>query len=388
MRRALLVATVVAVLSCVVFGGHWYLIRRLVIDPRVPWPFGSALATLIEALGLTLVVAPVLEHRLGPERVRPLARAAATWMGVAFFLLVGCLATDLLVFTATTAFADPGNAVGAGTELARLRAAGVAVFAAFAAGTGMAVVRRPPPVRRREIRLARWPPPLDGYRIVQVSDVHLGPLLGRAFAADVVARVNALAPDLIAITGDLVDGTVEHLRDAAAPFADLAARDGVFFVTGNHDYYSGADAWIAELRRFGIRVLRNERVTVGRDGAVFDLAGVDDRQARLFGGDHGEDVPRAMAGRDPARAVVLLAHDPGTFKRAVAHDVDLQVSGHTHGGQIWPFRYFVRLAIPWVDGHHRVGASQLYVSRGTGFWGPPMRFLAPAEITELVLRAA
>jgi predicted MPP superfamily phosphohydrolase len=221
-----------------------------------------------------------------------------------------------------------------------------------------------------------------------VSDVHLGALIGRPFAEAVVARVNALGPDLVAITGDLVDGSVRHLRDAAAPFAGLAARDGTYFVTGNHDYYSGADAWIAEIRRLGIRVLRNERVTLGPDGARFDLAGVDDRQARLFGGDHGEDVPRALAGRDPARAVVLLAHDPGTFRRAVRHDVDLQVSGHTHGGQLWPFRWLVRLVVPWVDGHHRVGASQLYVSRGTGFWGPPMRFLAPAEITELVLRAA
>jgi predicted MPP superfamily phosphohydrolase len=136
-----------------------------------------------------------------------------------------------------------------------------------------------------------------------------------------------------------------------------------------------------------MRVLRNERVTIGAGDAVFDLAGVDDRNAHFFGGDHGEDVPRALAGRDPTRAVVLLAHDPGTFKRAVRHGVDLQLSGHTHGGQIWPFEYLVRLAIGWVAGHYRRGGSQLWVSRGTGFWGPPMRLGAPAELTEIVLRA-
>jgi predicted MPP superfamily phosphohydrolase len=389
MKLKVLAGAFVAVLVGVVVTGHWYLVRRLALDPALPGPLAPAVALLICGFGASLVAAPVLEHVLGPHRVRPFALAASTWMGVAFFVLVGLLASDLVLFvTASTALADPGGGGEAGTLVARVRAAAAAGFAAFAAGAGAAAVRRPPGVRRREIRLARWPRALDGYRLVQVSDVHLGPLLGRTFAEGIVARVNSLEPDLVAITGDLVDGAVEHLRDAAAPFAGLAARDGVFFVTGNHDYYSGADAWIAELRRLGIRVLRNEHVTLGRDGGRFDLAGVDDRQAWLFGGDHGEDVPRALAGRDPSRAVVLLAHDPGTFRRAARHDVDLQLSGHTHGGQIWPFRYLVRLAVPWVDGHHVVGSSQLYVSRGTGFWGPPMRFLAPAEITELVLRAA
>jgi len=388
MRLRLLAAAFVAVLLGVVVAGHWYLARRLVLDSALPAPVGAALVALVAGLGAALVAAPIAEHRLGPARVRPLARVAATWLGVAFFLLVGLLAADGLLATASTAFAAPDAAVDGGTLVARLRAAAAVVFAAAAAAVGLASARRPPAVRRREIRLARWPPALDGYRIVQVSDVHLGALLGRPFAEAVVARVNGLGADLVAITGDLVDGAVHHLRDAAAPFGGLAARDGVFFVTGNHDYYSGADAWIAELRRLGIRVLRNERVTLGRDGACFDLAGVDDRQARLFGGDHGEDVPRALAGRDPGRAVVLLAHDPGTFRRAVRHDVDLQVSGHTHGGQLWPFGWLVRLAVPWVEGHHRAGASQLWVSRGTGFWGPPMRLRAPAEISELVLRPA
>jgi uncharacterized protein len=221
---------------------------------------------------------------------------------------------------------------------------------------------------------------------VQISDLHLGPLLDRRFAAAVVAAANALAPDLVAVTGDLVDGSVERVGAEAAPLGELSARDGVFFVTGNHDYYSGVDAWVERVRALGIRVLRNERVTVGDGAAAFDLAGVEDHHAHLVSTRHREDVPGALAGRDAARPVVLLAHDPQTFPAAAALGVDLQLSGHTHGGQIWPFAFLVRLATPFVAGLHRRGGSQLYVSRGTGFWGPAMRVLAPAEITELVLR--
>jgi predicted MPP superfamily phosphohydrolase len=239
-----------------------------------------------------------------------------------------------------------------------------------------------------EVALARWPRALDGFRIVQISDLHVGPLLDRRFAADVAARVNALAPDLVAVTGDLVDGSVARVGAEVEPLGAIRARHGVFFVTGNHDYYSGADGWVARVLELGWRALRNERVAIEAEGTGFEIAGVDDHNGRLVEPGGGEDLERALGGRDPGRAVVLLAHDPTTFKRASRIGVDLQLSGHTHGGQIWPFRWFVRAVIPWIEGLHRVGASALYVSRGTGFWGPPMRLGAPAEISELVLRAA
>jgi predicted MPP superfamily phosphohydrolase len=241
-------------------------------------------------------------------------------------------------------------------------------------------------VRHVSIDLARGSRGLDGYRIVQISDLHIGHILGRDFAAEVVARVNALDPHLVAITGDLVDGDVATLREEVAPFAELRARDGVYFVTGNHDYYSGAEAWVARVRELGIRVLRNEHVSVGLPGAELDLAGVEDHHANLVASDAAEDLPRALAGRDAERPVVLLAHDPTTFRQAARLGVDLQLSGHTHGGQIWPFRWAVRLVLRFVAGHYRRGSSQLWVSRGTGFWGPPMRLLAPAEITAITLR--
>jgi predicted MPP superfamily phosphohydrolase len=225
-----------------------------------------------------------------------------------------------------------------------------------------------------------------GFRIVQISDLHIGPILGRAFAEQLVARANALEPDLVALTGDLVDGGVGQLADEVAPLAGLRARHGVYFVTGNHDHYSGARRWCEKARELGMHVLRNQRVEIRDGDTAFDLVGVDDHHGSHFGRGGGEDLGAALDGRDRSRPAVLLAHDPSTFKRASTMAVDLQISGHTHGGQIWPFGILVHLAVPCVAGRFRRNGAELYVSRGTGFWGPPMRLFAPAEITEIVLR--
>ena len=172
------------------------------------------------------------------------------------------------------------------------------------------------------------------------------------------------------------------LREMVAPIGKLEAKHGVFFVTGNHEYYSGVDPWIAELTRLGVRVLRNERVTIGDGADSFDLAGVDDHSSHGFAPGHGPDLERALAGRDPARALVLLAHQPRQVRRAAKYGVELQLSGHTHGGQIWPWHYLVKLQQGGLlAGRYERQGTQLYVSRGTGYWGPPMRLGAPAEVT-------
>jgi predicted MPP superfamily phosphohydrolase len=173
-------------------------------------------------------------------------------------------------------------------------------------------------------------------------------------------------------------------------YANLRAKDGVFFVTGNHEYYSGVDAWLAHLGTLGVRVLRNERLALreGAAGGGLDLAGVDDHSARQFGRGHGTDLEKALGGRDPSRALVLLAHQPKTILTAVKHAIDLQLSGHTHGGQIWPWGYAVRVDQPHVAGLHDHEGAKIYVSRGTGYWGPPVRIGAPAEITRIELVSA
>jgi hypothetical protein len=216
----------------------------------------------------------------------------------------------------------------------------------------------------------------------------MGPTLRRDFAEQIVAQVNALDPDVIAITGDLVDGSVDRLRELVAPLAGLRAKHGVYFVTGNHEYYSNAVAWCEELTRLGLRVLRNERVPIGSGSESYYLAGVDDYKASQFGNGHGADLSRALQGADPSRPVVLLAHQPLAVREAQEKGVDLVLSGHTHGGQIWPWHFFVRLQQPVVRGLHRFGSTQIYVNSGTGYWGPPMRIGAPAEITKIVLESS
>ncbi|MBC7858012.1 MAG: metallophosphoesterase, partial [Burkholderiaceae bacterium] len=236
------------------------------------------------------------------------------------------------------------------------------------------------------VTLPNLGPDLDGFTIVQITDVHIGNTVGRDFIEDLVARVNALQPDLIAVTGDLVDGTVADLRDRAAPLANLRAPHGVYFVTGNHEYYSGVDAWLAELTRLGMTPLRNTHVTITRGTSSFHLAGVDDHGADMYPG-HGADYAAALATRTPHLPTILLAHQPRQIHAASSHAPDLQLSGHTHGGQIWPWHYIVSLQQGGLlAGRYTIGATQLHVSRGAGYWGPPVRVGAPPELTRVILR--
>jgi hypothetical protein len=388
MRRFVLGLAFVTVILGVVLGLHRYLLERLVFDAGLQGAARAAAGGAIVVLGGLLVAFPIAERGLGAARVRWLAWPASIWMGFAFLLVVLFAATDLALWLAGGAAVAAGLAAEAPLAgPSPTRALGVLATGAVLAAVALRSGLRPPSARRVEVRLRRWPRALDGLRIVQISDVHLGSLLGRRFAADLARRVNALGPDLVAVTGDLVDGSVRHLAREVEPLRALRARLGVYFVTGNHDHYSGADDWAGMASSLGMRVLRNERVAIEADGASFDLAGVEDHHAHLVSGAHAEDLPAALDGRDPDRPVILLAHDPSTFKEASRRGVDLQLSGHTHGGQIFPFGLLVRLAVPFVAGLYERNGSLLYVSRGTGFWGPPMRLLAPAEITELVLRA-
>jgi predicted MPP superfamily phosphohydrolase len=246
-------------------------------------------------------------------------------------------------------------------------------------GYGTYGVLRGPRVKRVTVPLAKLPRAAHGYRIAVVSDIHLGPILGRGFAQTVVDTVNSTRPDLIAVVGDLVDGSVKDLGPAAAPLAQLEARHGSWFVTGNHEYFSGAEQWVAEVRRLGLRPLENARAEL----PWFDLAGVNDVTGEREG--QGPDYAKALDDRDTARACVLLAHQPVQIHEAVRHGVDLQLSGHTHGGQLWPGNFIAAAANPTLAGLDRYGDTQLYVSRGAGAWGPPTRVGAPSDVTVIEL---
>ncbi len=344
------------VVFAILGAGHFYIWLQLVWPLPSPWRWiGTALLVL---LAPSLPWSRRVSRGMPREAARPYQLFGYLWFGLATYLLLGAAASHMAV------------ALGAAQPMAALLASGGAVATVL---YGVSHVARGPRVRRVEVPLENLPIP--SYTVVQLTDVHIGTMLGREFATSVVEQVNALAPDLIVITGDFIDGRLSELRPHVEPFRHLRARDGVYAVTGNHEYYWNAEAWLAHIRSLGIRVLRNEHVTIAN---AFQLAGVDDSTA-------GEDLPRALEGRDPKLPLVLLAHHPRTIVRAAPAGVDLQLSGHTHGGQLLPLGWLARLFDPKVSGLGRFGKSWLYVSEGTGYWGPPMRVGTTQEITAIRL---
>jgi predicted MPP superfamily phosphohydrolase len=252
--------------------------------------------------------------------------------------------------------------------------------------TGFISARRRPGIVEVRIPVLGLPQALHGFSIAQISDVHVGPTIKRGFVERIVRRVNALNADMIAVTGDLVDGSVQQLSAHTAPLAGLTARHGTYFVTGNHEYYSGERAWTDEIRRLGMRVLKNEHVVLEHDGTSLVLAGVTDYSAHHFDPAQRSDPAAALRGAPAdAGAKILLAHQPSSASAAAQAGFDVQISGHTHGGQFWPWNLFVHLFQPFTSGLHRLKNLWIYVSRGTGYWGPPNRFGVPSEITRIRL---
>ena len=248
--------------------------------------------------------------------------------------------------------------------------------------------RRTARVVRIDVPITGLPAALHGFSVAQISDIHVGPTIKQAYLERIVARVNSLGADMVAITGDLVDGQVAHLQRHVAPLAGLTSTHGTFFVTGNHEYYSGAHAWIDELRRLGLTVLMNEHVVLqhGSGQAALVVAGVADFSAHHFDVAHRSDPAAAMAGAPPhAQVRLLLAHQPRSAQAASDAGFDLQLSGHTHGGQFWPWMHFVKFQQPFTAGLNRLQNLWVYTNSGTGYWGPPKRFGVPSEITHLRL---
>ncbi|WP_162795815.1 metallophosphoesterase, partial [Nonomuraea lactucae] len=270
--------------------------------------------------------------------------------------------------------------------LGRATAAIAGVSALGTVGYGVRTALGDPVIEPVKITVPRLDARLSGLRVAVVSDIHLGPLTGTAHVERIVRMVNSLRPDVVTIVGDLVDGTVAELGEQARPLGELEARYGSYFVTGNHEYYTanGPQEWIEELAELGVRSLRNERVEIRHQGGVLDLAGVNDVNGATV--NDGPDFDKALGGRDTGRAAVLLAHQPIQATEAARRGVGLQLSGHTHGGQMVPFDRVVPLQQPVVSGLGRVDGMQVYVTRGAGFWGPPVRVGAPPEITLVELQ--
>jgi predicted MPP superfamily phosphohydrolase len=266
--------------------------------------------------------------------------------------------------------------------------AGILSTSGLLTGYGLYEARRRPAVERVTIPLDGLPPAFEGYRIVQISDMHVGPTIKRDWSEMVTEIVNGQGADAVVFTGDLPDGSVPALRDDVAPLARLEAPDGLFFVTGNHEYYSGVLPWLDEVRRLGFTVLINEHRLIERDGGKIVMAGITDWYGGDFLESHRMDPEAALAGAPPGAVRILLAHQPRQIFAAAKQGVDLQLSGHTHGGQYIFWNVLAALQQPYIKGLHRYGSCWIYVNRGTGYWGPPLRIGVPSEITLISLTRA
>jgi predicted MPP superfamily phosphohydrolase len=356
----------------------WRLIPALGFAPALQWLLAALLLASFVLMPLSLAARRIRRQPLS-DRV---AWSGVVTMGLFSSLFVLTLLRDLLALPlAVVALWLPAPG-----WLAPASALAVPVAAAVVTLWGYVNARRTARVVRVDVPIAGLAPELHGFSIAQISDVHVGPTIKRGYVEAIVARTNALQADMVAVTGDLVDGPVQHLAWHVAPLAGLRSRHGTFFVTGNHEYYSGAQAWVDELRRLGLQVLMNEHVLLRHGGASLALAGVADFGAHNFEAAHRSDPQAAIAGAPAdARVRVLLAHQPRSAIAAARSGFDLQLSGHTHGGQFLPWRWFVRLQQPFTAGLHRWQGMWVYTSRGTGYWGPPKRLGAPSEITHLRL---
>lgn len=378
-----------------VLGGGWYYVGSRLLGPlrlsagqvRLVW----TLIVVLAATGpLSFVVGATLPRSALTDTFQWLAYVV---MGLFSLIFVGLVARDLLILLARgldAAVGWPRLPVDPERRAALLRGANGVLMGLVGgiAGVGGWQARRLAAVVHVDVPVAGLPASLDGFRIAQITDIHIGPTLHGPWLTEVVQAVNALSADVVAVTGDLIDGRVPELRADVAPLGGLLARHGVYFVTGNHEYYWDAPAWLAEIGRLGLRVLENEHVVVEHGGGRVLVAGVPDLTSASMPGGKVSDPSAALAGAPEVDVKVLLAHQPRSAFAAAAAGFQVQLSGHTHGGQYFPFTWLVKLAQPFDAGLHVLDQLQIYVSRGTGYWGPPLRLGAPAEITLLTLRRA
>jgi uncharacterized protein len=378
LRPYLIGLTITAILA-LLFGVPWW---TLVLG-NTQWPVAVVVAGTVAFAG-ALVAFPVLMYLgHGSRHWDWAASTGDSILGVIWVLFVWALLGNVLRLALVIGgVADPvrSRTVAAATV-------GVSLVLLL---WGYVEAMRVPRVRRLDITLPRLGAGLDGVRVVLLTDTHYGPIDRVRWSAGVVAAVNDLDADIVCHTGDIADGSVSQRWDQAAPLATVKARLARTYVTGNHEYFGEADGWLDHMRELGWEPLHNRHIVVERAGSRLVIAGVDDATAAASGRPgHRTDHAAALSGADPDLPVLLLAHQPKQIGGAVTHGVDLQISGHTHGGQIWPFNLLVRLDQPVVRGLSRHGErTQLYTSRGTGFWGPPFRVFAPSEITVLTLRSA
>jgi len=376
---------------------YGYIGWRIIVPAAFGFPVNLIL-WLVVAVSFILLFAPFILRASGAEGIGVGIIAWAAYLTFGFFTLlfaflvakdviflltigvqkIASFGRDMFVSTASAADSvDPDRR----RLLVNSLNVGILFVTGGLTGYGMFQALKKPAVLTVDLPIKDLHPDLDGFTIVQITDIHVGPTIKRGFVQEVVDTVNGLKPDLIALTGDLVDGSVRQLQHDVAPLAELKAPFGYYFITGNHEYYSGVKQWVAETTRLGFTVLLNEHRVVERGEGRLLMAGVTDYSAGQFDPSQASDPHKAIAGAPECHVKVLLAHQPKSIYKAAEVGYDYVISGHTHGGQYFPYHFLAALAQPYISGLHTHDKTRIYVSRGTGYWGPPLRIGAPSEIT-------
>jgi predicted MPP superfamily phosphohydrolase len=312
-----------------------------------------------------------------------LTLVSSVWMGFSLYFFLLALGSDLIRL-AHKLF-PLGLRLSIGQSLLCRRVLLISISAGALMIGGYALVEaRHLRVTRLEIFLPGLAAEMDGFSLVQVSDIHYGMLTENGKLSKIVDRINELEADAVVITGDLVDEGVSHMEEMAIPLARLKSRQGIFAVTGNHEFYAGVDRAVAIMKKAGITVLRNEKA--GLPGGL-QLLGIDDPTGSRRIGNPVPDFDKILSQLDPKKPSILLYHQPIQFEKVASSGIGLQLSGHTHGGQLYPIILISRKIYPLSPGMHQKGENFLYVSRGVGTWGPPMRLGSPPELVYIVLRA-
>ncbi|MCW5212195.1 metallophosphoesterase [Desulfobulbus sp. TB] len=374
---------------------HYYFWQRMVKDSGLSRTGQQIGCIVVLLLFLLLPTSRIVAKWFSVQQLYYLLWFAYLWLGILMLFVFFFLFTDSFkilfwlyrCFGAVTRGAKQQNVPEQSRRrfLAQSIALSASVTVLGISAFGVKKCLEPPTVNRLSVKISGLSSAFKGFSIVQISDVHIGTMSMRSELDEIVRSVNKLQPDLIAITGDLVDGDPAEIAGELAPLAELKAQNGVFFVTGNHEYYSGIERWLPEIKKLGITVLTNSRTEIRRKDEVIILAGVNDQQAGRFGREHAPDFGKALGEIDKKSTVILLAHQPKAVEQAAPYGVDLVLSGHMHGGQIWPFNYLTPLQQPYLKGFYQYQNTLLYVNQGTGYWGPPMRVGTYKEISVFTL---
>ena len=392
MSKTLIFIIFFSAATIIVLSIHYYLWLRLIRDTGLSGLYKNIGTYSLIAFTLSFPIALLADRILPLKYSFPLLWLSYLWLGVMMLLFFLLFSIDMIkiiiyIFQKLTMAGEEITNPERREFVSGLIASAASTIVLISSGIGVKNYYSNATVKKFNVSLKGLPEALKGFKIVQISDLHLGQMMTKKILEQIVDQVNSLKPDLIAITGDLADGSTAKLLSEANPLKNLKAEKGIYFVTGNHEYYSGVENWTLAIEKMGIKVLNNENIKIRREDDYFYLAGVTDHEGKNFGQEHASDFKKALSGLGNGKKKILLAHQPIAVQKASEYGTDLVLAGHTHGGQIWPFNYLVYLQQPYLKGFYDYNGTKLYVNQGTGCWGPPVRLGSKNEITQIILDA-